>query len=249
MIKQFISLSLMIAMSLGFIASVSGETDAKARKAISDIQKGNRGPNEIQTLYVSDSVKIDGAATIDGAVTIGGTATISGLLTAASTVFEGARQYTVNTQGAVTNLIGDLLHVVGYTNGYLMVEKADASASKPAHLIATQSKTNGSFTARDTYTWTGRLTTNNALGTPVYLGSTAGQYTFTAPTSAAIEKQVVGYVSVSDPLGAATGAIKFVLPFQERSKVGGATTKLTVLGATSNLVDIYFVSGSLTNAP
>jgi hypothetical protein len=109
---------------------------------------------------------------------------------------------------------GKLIYRNGWNATYncFTVALADADVSgAQAELVATEAIANGATGAASTaYELTGQNTSAaSAVGDPVYLDTTAGGWTLTAPTGSDDVVQVVGRVSVDH---ASTGKIRFKLP-------------------------------------
>lgn len=126
---------------------------------------------------------------------------------------------------------GTLVRVKGYnsTNG-ITVEKADCDAAKPAtHVVQTAISNSSSGNVYPVARVTGLATNGQTIGDPVYLSSTAGAFTFTAPTGADQLSQQVGTVKV---VNASTGEIEFFPGLGEKLAFGTSHYQaLSVTGA------------------
>jgi hypothetical protein len=153
-----------------------------------------------------------------------------------------------DTGGALS--IGMLLHISGYddTSGFYKVEKADADASKPAQLIATDTTANGkTTTAATTYAGATLNTALATLGDPIYLSATPGTYTLTAPTAANAMVQIVGRVTLVN----ASGTVSLELRFPEVTKIASnelqalsvGTAALAATGVTSAKINNDVATG------
>lgn len=109
---------------------------------------------------------------------------------------------------------GKLVYRNGWNATYncFTIALADADVSgAQAELVATEAIANGATGAASTvYELTGQNTSAaNAVGDPVYLDTTAGGWTLTAPTGSDDVVQVIGRVAVDH---ASTGKIRFIVP-------------------------------------
>lgn len=131
---------------------------------------------------------------------------LGGLLKDGSNLMTGLSIYN-NTGGTLTK--GTLVRLLGYTstNG-VTVEKADADADKPATHVVIQDINNLASGNIAPFANLGNQNTGGrTIGDPVYLdATTAGAFTFTAPTGVDQITQLVGFVKVVD---AAVGEIVF----------------------------------------
>jgi hypothetical protein len=113
---------------------------------------------------------------------------------------------------AAENLVaGNLVYPSGYdgTAGKIKVTKADADANDPAKVawfvMAGTVAQDAAGTAYGAYELTGQNTSSaSAVGDPVYLDTTAGGWSLTAPTGGGQIKQQVGVVTVKH---ASTGKV------------------------------------------
>lgn len=137
----------------------------------------------------------------------------------------------------------DLLHIKGHDGTNFEVEKADATANKPAHLICPS----GGMASNATATCTNRKTSAatkdfgasaSTLGLAIYLSTTAGGWTLTAPTGADQLQQIVGRVKTLEttPASSNDGVIEFLIAANQTYKYG-----------TSNLQDVSVTSAKLAS--
>jgi hypothetical protein len=115
---------------------------------------------------------------------------------------------------------GNLVYPSGYdaTTGLLKMKKADADAADPAKVawfVAPDAIGDGEEGAVvGEYLLTGQNTNSAAaVGAPVYLSTTAGGWSLTAPTGGGHAIQQVGVVTVKN---ATTGAV-FLMPFYSKA--------------------------------
>lgn len=115
---------------------------------------------------------------------------------------------------------GDLVYPSGYdaTSGKLKMKKADADAANPAKVawfVAPAAIDNGAAgVVVGMFELTGQNTDSaSAVGDPVYLSTTAGGWTLTAPTGGGHAVQQVGVVTVKH---ATTGKVLLV-PFYSKA--------------------------------
>lgn len=155
----------------------------------------------IVTKFGSDHIQnqgVSGNALDAGAFT-------NGLTKNGSQVGVGYRVYN-QTGGTLTP--GTPVYISGYdgTNG-LTVAKADADAGLLATHVVTASINNAAFGYVYAFaTVNGQNTGGRTIGDAVYLDTTAGTYTFTAPTSGLTTAQIIGRVVTVD---GANGSIEF----------------------------------------
>lgn len=156
----------------------------------------------------------------------------NGLTKNGSQVGVGCRVYN-NTGGTLTP--GTLVYLSGYdgVNG-IAVAKADADAGLLATHVVTASINNAAFGyVYAVATVTGQNTGGRTIGDAVYLETTAGTYTFTAPTAANTAAQIVGRVVTVD---GANGSIEFfpalrlVTAFSSTFLQNGAITAAKIAG-------------------
>jgi hypothetical protein len=116
---------------------------------------------------------------------------------------------------------GDLVYISGWSETYqrFLVTKADADAANSrATFICRQAIANNS----NSEVWlTHRLklqnTNGSTVGNPVYLSTTAGGWTLTAPNPTSAIQQVVGRVAV---VSATVGEIEFDLQYAGATSIG-----------------------------
>lgn len=123
-----------------------------------------------------------------------------------------------NTGGALNP--GELVRLSGYTGtSGITVTKADADSNIPAtHVVIASINNSASGTVYPIGRVTNLNTNGRTIGDPVYLDSTtAGGFTFTAPTGANQLQQIVGVVKV---VNATTGEIEFFPGLDLRMKLG-----------------------------
>jgi hypothetical protein len=147
---------------------------------------------------------------------------------------------------------GKLVYRNGWNATYncFTVALADADVSgAQAELVATEAIANGATGSASTvYELTGINTSAaSAVGDPVYLDTTAGGWTLTAPTGSDDVVQVVGRVSVDN---ASTGAIRFVLPGVLKA-IGTNELKddSVTLDKMANITQGSIIVGGASNAP
>ncbi len=142
--------------------------------------------------------------------------------------------------------VGDLVYVSGYstTESLPLVTKADADVSGAlAQWVvqeATGNNANSALNALKRYRLTAVDTSlAGAAGDPVYLHTTAGGWTLSAPSGSDDCVQIVGYVAVKD---ATVGEVEFNLTNQRLTKI--ATNELQALSVTAAKV----AANTLTSA-
>lgn len=139
-------------------------------------------------------------------------AAITAAKLAAGAVTSAKLSLACRNESGGTLTAGTLVYVSGWseTQSKFLISKADSdAASKPATWILQAdlaNNTNG--TAYKRHRLTSVDTSGTSVGDPIYLDSTAGGWTKTAPTAANARKQVVGFVAV---VHATTGEIEFDL--------------------------------------
>ncbi len=144
---------------------------------------------------------------------------------------------TVYNDTGVEIAAGKLLYISGYdsTNACYEVALADADdPGKPAQLIANETIANGSTgQAGKKYDLSAQDTSGQAVGDPVYLSATAGEWTSTAPTGDSQTKQEIGVVTSVD---AATGTVRLYCGYAggaERIDINALPSEIsTFFGAT-----------------
>lgn len=146
---------------------------------------------------------------------------------------EAVKETTVyNGTGAQIDA-GKLICAKGWdaTNSCYEVELADADTTlKPGQFIASANIADSATgQAVDVYDLTGQNTSAGAVGDPVYLSTTAGGWTLTAPTGADQIQQEIGYVTVDH---ASTGAIRFIVNLTGNTEQIG-TSGLQALAVTA----------------
>lgn len=115
---------------------------------------------------------------------------------------------------------GDLLYISGWdaTNGRFAMNKADADAADPAKVaefVAAASALQGAAAvAVGRYTLTAQNTNAATVGDPVYLSTTAGGWSLSAPDGAGVNIQRIGVVSVKS---ATVGEI-VLFPFYSKGR-------------------------------
>lgn len=145
---------------------------------------------------------------------------------------------------------GKLLYRNGWNATYncftVALSDADVSGAQ-AELIATEAIANGATGAASTaYELTGQNTSAaSAVGDPVYLDTTAGGWTLTAPTGTDGIQQVVGRVAVDH---ASTGEIRFILPGVIKktgtNEMQAVTQGSIIVGGASNTAGLLDAKGS-----
>ena len=132
-----------------------------------------------------------------------------------------SRKYEIYSAGALSK--GALLHISSYdaVNDVFIVEKADADTSgKQAQLIASEDNAGAETSlAADIVELTDLNTNAGSVGDPVYLSTTAGSWTLTAPTGADQIQMIVGRIKVKS---ATVGKIVFNLVRPDLVKVGSS---------------------------
>lgn len=132
----------------------------------------------------------------------------------------GAVAAVVRNETGSTIAAGSLVYISGWneTEGAFLITKADADAAgrKADFILRDAIATATTGVAYKTHRLTGQNTSAaNAVGDPVYLDTTAGGWTLTAPSGADDTVQQVGVVAVDH---ASTGVIEFFI--DEPTKVG-----------------------------
>lgn len=116
---------------------------------------------------------------------------------------------------------GDLVYVSGWseTQSRFLISKADADAAgaRATFILIAALANNTNGTAYKTHRLTAVNTGGSTVGNPVYLDTTAGGWTLTAPTAANAIQQIVGRVAV---VHASTGEIEFDLTANNTPKTG-----------------------------
>jgi hypothetical protein len=129
---------------------------------------------------------------------------------------------------------GTLVYVSGYnaSSGYVQVTKADADAGNALAtgiVLADIANGKNGFVGR-ALTLTGQNTNAGNVGDPVYLHTTAGGYTLSAPSASNAAVQVVGRITVKS---ATVGKIAFDLTGNGLQKIG--SNELATGAAAANL--------------
>lgn len=141
---------------------------------------------------------------------------------------------------------GDLVYVSGWseTQSRFLVTKAAADAAGARAILvmrgALANNTNG--VAYKTYRLTAVNTGGSVVGNPIYLSTTAGGWTLTAPTAANSIQQIVGRVAV---VNAATGEIEFNLDANNQPKIGTNEVQANSLDGVqaANVADVNVIGG------
>ena len=128
---------------------------------------------------------------------------------------------------------GDLVYVSGWneTQKRFLVSKADADASgaRAAYVMQGSLANNTNGFAYRTYRLTALDTSGTTVGDPVYLHTTAGGWTASAPTGADDINQIVGRVAV---VHATTGEVELDL-VSNNSPISVGTNELQALAITA----------------
>lgn len=118
----------------------------------------------------------------------------------------------IRNESGSTMAAGSLVYVSGWseTQKRFLVTKADADATgaRAIYILRAALPTASNAQAYKTYRQTAVATNGAAVGDPVYLSTTAGTFTLTAPASANSVQQIVGRVAV---VNASTGQIEYDL--------------------------------------
>lgn len=118
---------------------------------------------------------------------------------------------------------GDLVYQSGWseTNKAALVSKADADAGgkHACFVMAGALANNTTGLAYKEYRLTGVNTNGATVGDPVYLDTTAGGWTLTAPTASGAFQQVIGRVAV---VNATTGEVEIDLSMNEAFEKTGS---------------------------
>ncbi len=123
-------------------------------------------------------------------------------------------------QGGGTLAVATLVYISGGTATLPLLSKADANVAGAiaAYVVDTEILNDANGRVGKTYLLAGINTSGaGAVGDPVYLDTTAGGYTFAAPTDANSRVQIVGRVTIKH---ASTGAIQFNLAAEGTKKIG-----------------------------
>ena len=157
----------------------------------------------------------------------------------------------LSVYSSVALAVGELVYVSGWNaaNSCFAVTKADADvAGKPAQFVVIAQLTAAgvaSVTPLD-QTLTGILdTSGGSVGDPVYLSTTAGAMTLTAPTGAA-RVQIVGYVST---VSATAGVVQLVPQVYAQNKELASVDFQGPLTVTSNSANALAVGANGTTNP
>jgi hypothetical protein len=140
-------------------------------------------------------------------------------------------------------------------NDKWLVTKADADAAPPANVAmgVTRAACVTGYNCRvySSATLTGVNTNGSTVGNPVYLSTTAGGWTLTAPTASNANQIIVGRVNV---VSASVGVVKIDLRHMVINKLGnqgfqpGATAATVKIRASTNLANGDFIYLSSYNA-
>lgn len=168
------------------------------------------------TVLQIDTNKIVAPLGIEGAVTGGTTGDVSG----------GNVNPTLNIIAGEAIAANDLVYISGFdaTSGKYKVSKADADLAAPANVALFIAPAAIENAAAGTVVGELLVTGLNtdaaaAVGAPVYLSTTAGAWTLTAPDGGGHTVQQVGVVTAKH---ASTGAIKF-FPFYSKATTVNTT--------------------------
>jgi len=190
-------------------------TDGTELHDSNDLTLPDLDPLEVASVTVTGNIDSGGNLSVDGDADIGGDAAITGDLAVTGKIDAdgGITPVSIGLDiKAGENLAeGDLVYISGWDEGDLMrvASKADADAvGRHAQYIAREAILGG-VTGRvfRTYRLTNVNTSAGSVGDPVYLSTTAGGWTLTAPSGSDDTDQIVGRIAVDN----AAGEIEFDL--------------------------------------